>query len=219
MNKKISIPIIPVIIIIVVIIIAIILTQGAKEKISKLAEVYNQMVANQIYSFTRYDLEENNKNIICKKANKTLIDLYDSEGYTSTLILDGETYLISHRDKEYYVYPSSNSDEEMLTDNLKNIIDLEYTIGKEKIYGKTYKYEEYKGVTDFLISTANNIELDTAKTRFYFKGKELVYLKTIYNVVNEETGEKTEEEELQTVEVKYEVEDSIFEIPSDYAEN
>ena len=56
-------------------------------------------------------------------------------------------------------------------------------------------------------------------TRFYFDKNELVYLKTIYDVINEETGERTQAEELQTVKVEYEVEDSIFEIPADYAEN
>ena len=59
----------------------------------------------------------------------------------------------------------------------------------------------------------------SVKTRFYFDKNELVYLKTIYDVINEETGERTQEEELQTVKVEYEVEESIFEIPADYAEN
>ena len=35
---------------------------------------------------------------------------------------------------------------------------------------------------------------------------------------NEETGEKKQVEELQTVEVKYEADEGVFKIPSDYAE-
>ena len=98
-------------------------------------------------------------------------------------------------------------------------LSLEYVAGKEKIYGISYKYEEYNGVSSFLFSEQETIEIDSVKTRFYFKGNELVYLKTIYNVKDEETGETTEKEELQTIKVEYEVNNSVFEIPSDYAEN
>ncbi len=220
MNKKISIPIIPIIIAIIVIaiIIVTIFNKGTQEKTSKLSKVYEKMIANQTYVFTRYDFEEKNKLITYRKKDKTLIDMYNSGEHSSTLVIEGDTYLIWHKNKEYFVYPNNNLDEEILTTNLKNIIDSEYTEGKEKIYGKTYKYEEYNGVSDFLISSPRDLDINSIKTRFYFKGNELVYLKTIYDVVDEETGERTQVEELQTVKVEYEVEDNVFEIPSDYAE-
>ena len=217
MNKKISIPIIPIVIVIiaVVIIAIVILIKGTQEETSKLTKTYNKMVESQTYAFTRYDFEEKNKIITYKKADKTLIDMYNPDEHISTLILKGDTYLISHAYKEYYVYPNNNVDEEILIETLKSIIQLEYTTGKEKIYGKTYKYEEYNGVSDFLISSANNME--SVKTRFYFQGNELVYLKTIYNITDDETGEKAQEE-LQTVKIEYKVEEGVFEIPNDYAE-
>ena len=219
MNKKISIPIIPIAIatILVVILIAL-LIRGTEDGTSKLSKVYEKMVTMQTYIFTRYDLGEEHKLIIYKKPNKTLIDTYNPEEHLSTLVLEGNTYLIFHANKEYYVYPNNTLDEEVLTNDLKNIVDLEYTVGKEKIYGKTYKYEEYQGVTDFMIASSRNIDTSSVKTRFYFKGNELVYLKTIYDVVNEETGEKIQTEELQTIKVEYKVEDSVFEIPVEYAE-
>lgn len=221
MNKKVSIPIMPILIAIVaIVIVVVILTRVTQDETSKLSKVYDKMVTGQTYMFTRYDFEEKNKFITYRKTDKTLIDRYDSGAHVSTLIVEGDTYLISHANKEYYVYPNSNLEEEILTDNLKEIIDLEYTTGKEKIYGKTYKYEEYEGVSSyFVISTSNYIDTDSIKVRFYFKGNELVYLKTIYEVVNEETGEKNQVEELQTVKVEYDVEDNAFEIPADYAEN
>lgn len=218
MNKKKLIPIIIAIIALVVVIIVVLMTGSGDEK-SRLSKVYEKMVKDQTYVFTRYDLEEANKLITYKKADKTLIDMYNSGEHLSTLIVEGDTYLIFHDNKEYYVYPNNNLDEQILTDNLKEIIDLEYTTGKEKIYGKTYKYEEYMGVSDFLISSTRDMETDSIKTRFYFKGNELVYLKTIYNTKNQETGDITQVEELQTIKVEYKVEDSVFEIPSDYAEN
>lgn len=222
MNKKISIPIIPILIAIavVVVFVIILITRGTEDGLSKLSKVYEKMISNQTYIFARYDFEEKNKLTTYRKADKTLIDMNNSGEHLSTLIVEGDTYLIFHENKEYYVYPNNNSnEEELLTNNIKSIIDLEYTTGKEKIYGKTYKYEEYNGVSDFLISSPKNMDTNSIKTRFYFKGNELMYLKTIYDVVDEETGERTQTEELQTVNVKYEVEDSIFEIPSDYAEN
>ncbi len=215
MNKKISIPIIPLIVILitVVIVVAIILTRGTSEKKSKLSKIYEKMISTQTYTFTRYDFEEQHKLITYREGNKTLIDMYNPGDHSSTLVLEGDTYQISHKDKEYYVYPNNNLDEDILTDNLKDIVDLEYTTGKEKIYGKTYNYEEYKGVSYFLISS-RNMEKDTVRTRFYFKGNELVYLKTIYDTIDGETGE-----ELQTVSVEFKVDDSIFKVPEDYAEN
>jgi len=221
MKKNLSLPIVPIIIAIIAILFVIIflITGNTVDGKSKLSKVYESMVQNQTYKFTRFDFEETNKIITYRKVDKTLIDMYNSGEHLSTLILEGDTYLIFHEKQEYYVYPKNTLDEELLTDNLKDITELEYTTGKEKIYGKKYKYEEYKGVSDFLISSAKNMEADSVKTRFYFKGNELVYLKTIYDIVNEETGEKEQIEELLTVKVEYQVEDSVFKIPNEYAEN
>ena len=217
MTKKISIPIMPVIIIVLAIIVVVMmLTRITKEEGSKLSKIYNKMIENQTYAFTRYNLEEKNKYIVYRKVDKTLIDMYNPGEHSSTLVSDNDTYLISHENEEYYIYPNNNLDEEILTDTLKEIIDLEYVVGKEKVYGKNYKYEEYKGVSEFLISAPINIDVNSIRTRFYFEGKNLVYLKTIYNTMDEET---IEFEELQTVKVEYEVEDSVFKIPANYAEN
>lgn len=218
MNKKILAGIIATIIIIITVIIVVV-TIKKQPKVSKLSNVYQKMIENQTYSFTRYDFEEKNKTITSRKADKTLIDMYNSGEHLSTLILEGDTYLILHENKEYSVYVNNSQDEEILTKELEEITKLEYTEGKEKIYGKTYKYEEYKGVSNFLIYADNNMDTNSIKTRFYFNGKDLVYLKTMYDIVNAETGERKQVEELQTVKVEYEVEDKIFNIPENYAEN
>ena len=62
----------------------------------------------------------------------------------------------------------------------------------------------------FMVS--NSLEANEAniKTRFYFdKDNNLVYVKTING----------DAEELMQINIEKEVDDSIFEIPSDYAEN
>ena len=215
MNKKILV-VISAIIIIAMIAAVIIINQP---KTSNLSNVYEKMLKNKTYAFTRYDIEEKNKIITSRKKDKTLIDMYNPDDHLSTLILEGDMYVIFHDKQEYVVYTNNNKDEEILLNELSEITELEYTTGKEKIYGKTYKYEEYKGVSNFLIYSDNNMDINTIKTRFYFKGKELVYLKTIYDTVNNETKERKQVEELQTVKVEYEVEDSVFKIPENYAEN
>lgn len=215
MKKKILIPII-LILIIIGIIAVIILTKGTEEK--KLLKVYEKMLENQTYAFTRYDFEETNKYITYRKVDKTLIDMYISGEHMSTLIREGDMYLISHASKEYFIYQNNHTDENILTENLKDITSLEYVAGKEKIYGKTYKYEEYNGVSYFLISPEENIDMETIKTRFYFDGSNLVYLKTIYDTVNKETSKRETKEELQTIKVEYQVNDNVFEIPEEYAE-
>lgn len=219
MNKKISIPVIAIIIVIILVIAGVILVNILGGSKSRLTKVYNKMMEEQSYSFTRYDFEEKNKLITYRKEGKTLIDMYNSGEHSSTLISEGNTYLIFHPNKEYYVYKNNSVDEEILAEDLANTIKLEYNTGKEKIYGKTYKYEEYARVSDFMIISDINIDVESVKTRFYFKGNELVYIKTIFDVVDSKTGERTKLQELQTVKIQYEVDDSVFEIPSDYAEN
>ena len=63
----------------------------------------------------------------------------------------------------------------------------------------------------FMKSNMLDIDEATIKTRFYFDKKDnLVYIKTLYGDNNEE---------LLKIEISNEVDDSIFGIPSDYAEN
>ena len=82
-------------------------------------------------------------------------------------------------------------------------------MGTEKVYGKKCTYEEYNGSTIFILSNDITLDEENIKTRFYFdKNNNLAYIKTIYG----------EEEEILEVQLSYDVEDSIFEIPSNYAE-
>lgn len=185
----------------------------------RLKNMYNKMINEQIYIFSRSSQNGENKIITMKKGDKTKIDMYNSGDYTTTLIKDGNTYLISHKNKEYYTYNNNNIDEEVLTEELKRIIDKPYKVGREKIYGKKYYYEEFDGITDFLIESYKDMDVETAKTRFYFKGKKLQFIKTIYQTVNPDTGEIANIEELLKANIEYQVEDNIFEIPSEYAES
>lgn len=215
MKKNKRIPLVVVILIIVVIIFLISKIIGTKNTKQELAKTYEELNANQTYLF---EIEKNssNKIIMAKKGDKTLIDQYSkdsetkTESHTTTLIKDNNTYLILHNREEYYVYYENNIEQNILTDGLEDIISREYTVGEEKVKGKKYKYEEYTGSTIFIME--NNLEFDDSeiKTRFYFdKNDDLTYIKTIYG----------EEAELLKVKLENDVQDSIFDIPSSYAEN
>ena len=70
---------------------------------------------------------------------------------------------------------------------------------------------ENKGISTFLmLIDADNEE--NVKTRFYYDGDKLVYIK---NMIDQD-GEKLEE--LIQAECSYEVNEKLFEIPEDYAE-
>ena len=213
-NKRIGlIAVILVIIGIIFIISKIINSKSSDEQ--KLAKIYEDLKSSQSYYF-QMERNSNNKIIMAQKGDKTIIDQYSKEGedsvqsHTTTLIKDNNTYLILHDRKEYYVYEENNVDQTILLDGIKEIMDKDFSRGNEKVRGKKYNYEEYNGSSIFMISNTLNIDENEVKTRFYFDKKDnLVYIKTI-------NGEDTE---LLKINITQDVDDSIFEIPSDYAEN
>lgn len=175
----------------------------------RLTKIYEELNSKQTYLF---EMEKNNDNktIMAQKGDKTIIDQYSDGNRTTTLVKDNNTYLILHNRKEYYVYGQNNVEQNRLTEGIKEIADKELTFGNEKIKDKKYNYEEYNGKTMFIVNNSLDIDEAEVKTRFYFdKNDDLVYIKTLY-------GEK---QELLKVKLNTNVEDSIFEIPSDYAEN
>lgn len=216
MKKNKRIPLVVVILIIICIIFIVCKLIGGKEdKSQKLAKIYEKLYNSQSYLF-EMEQNSNNKTIMAKKGNKTIIDQYSKdsetkvESHTTTLVKDNNTYLILHDREEYYVYQQNNVEQNILTDGIKEIIDKEYTTGEEKVRGKKYKYEEYSGSTMFMISNTLEIDESEIKTRFYFDNNgNLTYIKTIYG----------EESELLKVKLEDNVEDSLFEIPVNYAEN
>ncbi len=213
-NKRINL------IVIILVIIGIIffvskIVGNKNSKVQELAKVYNKLNSSQAYQF-KWEQNDNNKTIIIKDGDKTLIDQYSKEedsatqNHTKTLIKENSTYLILPDRKEYYIYEGNNVDQTFLIDGIKEIMGKEYTKGTEKVKGKKYKYEEYSGSTMFLLSNSLNLDENDVKTRFYFDSKDnLVYIKTIY----------VDKHELLKVSLTNDIDSSVFEIPADYAEN
>ena len=210
MKRKKMIKLVVVILVVVAIIIIISkFTGNKKDEIKRLANLYQELNTSQTYLF-EMEKDSDNKTIMAKKGDKTIIDNNAEDNHSTTIVKDNNTYLVLHDREEYYVYEQNNVEQSILTDGIGEIVDKEFTTGTEKVKGKKCTYEEYAGSTMFMEEITSNISEEQIKTRFYFdENDNLVYIKTI----------KGSYQELLKINVQKEVDDSIFEIPSNYAEN
>lgn len=175
---------------------------------NKLAKTYEKMMENETYTLS-FKLDDNNRYTVSRKGDMANIDTYNDGKHTTNIIRDGNTYLLMYSTNRYYEYLNNSIELTELSNELNEIIQSqEPEKGQENMNGKRYRYEEYKGVSYFLINSENEVPEENTITRFYFSGDELKYIKTIM-------GEKTE---LIQVDVSYHVEDNIFEIPENFQE-
>ena len=213
MSRK-NVIIISVIGIIVLILVAIFIKNGNSNKVQNM---YKKMSASQEFTFTMEEEVEDFKYKItmAQKGSNVSIESYSDDQHTTTLVVDNEVYYIDHANKEYFYdneYGTDGIDTDIIVASLKEIIKQKYSKGKEEINGKTYYYQEYdNNDVDFVIY-ANVNEESKIKTRFYFDGDDMKYIKNIIT-----TEEETEEELIKTT-LSYSVQEELFEIPKDYAE-
>ena len=209
MKKKKLVKLVILILIIIALIIGIKKIINNDGQANKLANIYEQLQTSQTYLF-EMERNDDNKVILAKKGNNTIIDQYAEENHSSTIIKDNSTYLVLHNREEYYMYENNNVNQNILIDEIKGIVEKTYTTGTEKIKGKKYNYEEYAGSTIFTISNTLDENEENIKTRFFFDNDgNLTYIKTMTE----------NNQELVKVTLETKVDDSIFEIPSNYAEN
>lgn len=213
MEKKQKIFIISICVIVAIIIVGLIVyaiitsrTESANE--NRLANMYEKMMQDETYSIT-FQLDDNNKYTVSRKGDVANIDMYNNGDHTTNIIRDGNTYLLMYSTKRYYTYQNNVIGLGELPSQLNEMIQNQQPEkGQEKIDGHNYRYEEYKGVSDFLMNTDENVIEENTNTRFYFDGDDLKYIQTIME----------DKSELIRVEVSYDVDDTIFEIPSDFEE-
>ena len=208
-KKKIRKIIITILIIVITILLISKIMTNKKEDIKRLADLYEKLNTSQTY-LVEMEQNDDNKTIMAKKADKTIIDQYTKNNHTTTIVKDNNTYLVLHDREEYYIYEQNNIEQTILTDGLLEIKDKQFTTGTEKVKGKKYFYEEYNCSTIFMSTSHSDISEDEIKARFYFDNEgNLKYIKTI----------KGSYQELLKINIISEVEDSLFEIPANYAEN
>ena len=209
-KKKIRTLIIALLVIILAIIILVkVIGKKDGNQESKLVNIYNELSTSSTYICT-IEQNDNNKTIMAKKDSKTAIDQYSGESHTTTIVDSENTYLVLHDRQEYYIYKGNNVEQSILTDGIKDLLNKKYTVGNEKIRGKNYTYEEYEGSTVFMISNTPQLNEEGVKTRIYFsKDSKIVYVKTIFG----------DQDELLKVKLSNDVDNALFEIPANYAEN
>lgn len=211
MSKK-SITIFGIVIIILLIVAFIMIFH--KEKKDRVANMYEKLRNTQNFTFS---MEEQNSEIkykvsMAQRSTDVSIDMYSDDEHTTTLVLENQAYFINHNDEEYYDYGNEEIESDIVLSGLHNITKNEYQSGREEINGKSYYYEEYNNEsTDFIIF-ADADETSTVKTRFYFDGDSIVFIK---NIVTSDGGSQ---EELIKTNLTFEIDESLFEIPEEYAE-
>ena len=215
MEKKTKIAVILIAIIIAILIIAgivwYIITNNNQtaNTISKINSLYENLKSRTSYSFSA-TLDNNNKMYYAKQEKKAYIDTIYEGASSKYIIKDGNSYLLMDDTKVYYTYKNNETNLNKIENQLESIKNLETKKGKEKLDNKSYEYEEIDGITDFVMQNKSNIpQGQEIKTRFYFDKDELVYIKTII-------GNK---QELLKVNISYDVDGKLFEIPSNYKNN
>ena len=210
MSKK---TIIVAISIIFLLIIALILIINGEKK-SRVKKMYEKILKSQEYTFSMEETttEINYKVSMAQRGKDVSIDMYSDEEHTTTLILENKSYFVMHNEKEYYDYGEEKIDSDIVLSSLKNITNKQFEKGKEEINGNTLYYEEYENEDMDFIIFANINESSNVKTRFYFNGNDICYIK---NIVESEDGNQ---EELIKTKLKFEIDEAVFVIPEDYAE-
>ena len=175
---------------------------------TKIARLYDRLSKEKMFSFIT-TIDDNNKEIYAKSVDVAYIDtIYDGEE-SKFVIKDGNSYLLNDKNKIYYTYQNNEMELNKVIEQLEEIKDTELVEGTENIEDKEYNYEEYSGFTSFAFKLSDEGDAENIKTRFYFDGDNLVYIKTITNNT----------QELLKVEISYEnIDKNLFEIPSDYRE-
>ena len=152
-------------------------------------------------------LNDENQLVIARKENKAYVEVVD-EGEKNTYIVDNNnTTVLVDRTKKYYTYENNNTYLTKVTNNMRQLLKQDYVSGMEKIDNKEYYYEEYAQSYPFLINYKATIDDSKTKTRLYFEGNNLKYIKTYIGDI----------EQLLKVEMSYNIDNSVsFEIPKEY---
>lgn len=174
---------------------------------SKVYNTFKDMFSNESYIMIfegKIDMGEGAERIIMTIASKEdniYMDVKSENSHATIMYKDDVTYVISNDQKMYMTKEGKDktvfNDMTLMTkEDLEEIKNKEYETGKESIDEVEYEYEEYKNSEEDIIE------------RYYFKGDELKYIKSI--------DKDGKEEIMKVIKISSEVEEKIFEIPSEY---
>lgn len=215
MNKKVLIILIMIVLISIVVIGVIFNRQNVNSKLAdngqlkntKTSQLYNKILETKSLTFTKI-LDDNNKIFIAIKDDKAYKEITTNGIVQKYIVKDGDTYFLDETNEKYYKYQSNDTALTEIKEQFERLKDKNFLEGKEKLDGKNYNYEEFSGYQDFLFNyelATKNLEL--AKTKLYYDGGSLDFIKTIVG----------DNEELLKIDVSYKsVKDEYFDIPQNY---
>ena len=181
--------------------------QQGNSNVAKKLEKYIGISTDSYYMKYKTKTEDANGNSITATIELGAKDgnlAMNSEEMNIGMVKKGDTiYYVMHEQKSIVKYPLTEELQKQFADydvvGNKEEIDESYVgSGKEEVDGAEYYYEEYASK-----------DQEGAKTKYYFDGDELKYLKTIVD---------DKEEIMEIIEFSDNVKDSLFELPSDYSE-
>lgn len=212
-NKKITIAVICVMIIVAIICVAVYFVNNQKTgDESTTGETNLDKIYSEVQNYENYTLslilDDNYQTIAKIRGENARIENISTDRSSTTIVKDGNTYILKPEDKKCYVYKNNTDGLNDVKKRMETIKEVTPTKGEEKIHDKTYKYEEYTGVTAFLVDYDEDVDMNTAKTRLYYDGDKLVYAKT--------TDKDLEQLVKVNLEYTNQTNDIDLEIPSDY---
>ena len=174
---------------------------------AKTLELFNKILEAKEMSFTKI-LDDSNKVFIVIKDDMAYKEITINGNVQKYVVKDGDTYYLDEINQKYYIYKSNDTIITEVKEQFEGLYNKSFLEGKEKIDGKNYSYEEVSEYQDFLFNyelAVNDLEL--AKTKFYFDGGKLAYIKTVVG----------DYEELLKIDVSLKnVKDDYFNIPENY---
>ena len=159
---------------------------------SRLLLLKNKLEQTQNYSVSLF-LNDDNQRITLRKDEEAKIEIFDEGEITTYVIKDGTTYMTVGSSDKVYKYENNTSLLNDFINNIDEINHLNFETGKETIEGKEYRYEEFDKTAIFAINYKNSIDESNSKTRLYFEGDNLKYIKSYIRDV----------EQLLTVEIEF----------------
>lgn len=178
------------------------------QNISIVDETYSDLQNKEEYVFEEI-LNEENKLYFAKSNDKAYLEV-TTDGKTSRYIMrDNNTYYLDEENQVYYTYLNDQENFNMIIDKLTDLKNLSYETGTDTLENKKYYYQKYNNVDYFLFDTTKEVEdKENVSTFFYHRDGELEYIKTIEN------GET----ELLKINIEYDVDQNLFEIPKEYVQ-
>lgn len=182
--------------------------ESEQSKSTKTSQLYDKILNEKEMTLTKI-LDEDNKIFIAIKDNKGYKEVTLNGNTEKYIVKDGNTYYLDEFNEKYYKYQSNDTIITEVKEQFQALCNNSFLKGKESIEGKNYKYEEVSGFQDFLFNYELAVnDLEFAKTRLYYDGENLKYVKTTVGDNNE----------LLEIKISFKgVKDNYFEIPESYS--